>query len=149
MAESIQDQVEDKIIDYINFGAEGRLVITKPERNPFNADLIVEKRADYSSKKLYLKVVGFVGPAKENVLVKDFSQENFKFDKNFYLIFVYFDEILQKINENIWLISSLDFKKKFTKFQSTVTGEQKDEYSKFLINKNDLGDIILKIMISK
>lgn len=145
----IQDQIEDKIIDCINSGAGGRLVIIKPEIDIFGADLVVEKRAEYKNEKnLHLKIISFIGPSKDEILAKDFSQVDFKADKNFYLVFVYFNEVLQKINNKIWLISSLDFQKKGRKFQSTINNSS-DEYSKFLINKDELGDIILKIMISK
>jgi hypothetical protein len=47
MADNIQEEIEDKVIDCINAGVTGRLVIFKPEKNNFGADLAVERRGKY------------------------------------------------------------------------------------------------------
>ena len=42
MAENIQEEIENKIIDLVAFDAGGRLVIFKPENS--DKDLVVEKK---------------------------------------------------------------------------------------------------------
>lgn len=157
MSENIQEEIEDKIIDHINSGSASRLVIFKPEFNSFGADLAVERRAQYEGgKKMYFKINSLVIPAKNKSFAKDFPQDAFKADSDFYLLFVYFDEIKQKIDDNIWLIPSLDFEeitpviksdgyppKKLLRFESSLNLKSNNQYSKFLININELGKLIL------
>ena len=51
--ENIQQEIEDKIIDLIALGAQGRLIVFKPEKS--DKDLIVEKRSDYNNLEIYIK----------------------------------------------------------------------------------------------
>jgi len=155
--ENIQDKIENSIIDCINLGVMGRLVIFKPEKNNFGADLAVERRAKYKEKEVYFQINSFVAPAKAKNFVKDFPQENFKTDKNFYLLFVYFDEVGQKISDYIWLIPSVQFKdiaevmkspgsESFLRFEAPLDIQQKNKYSKFIVNKKELGVTILNAL---
>ncbi len=104
-------------------------------------------------------------------------QDDFKADKNFYLLFVYFDKVKQKINDYIWLIPSLQFRdiaepvkspegKIFLRFQAPLdiypvksakggvppeAGQfnwVKNKYSKFLINIKELGKLVLSAIES-
>jgi len=157
MPENIKDKIENKIIDCINSGVAGRSVIFKPEKNNFGADLAVERKGKYKEKKIYFQINSLLVPAKSTNFVKDFLQESFKADNNFYLLFVYFDEIKQDINEYVWLIPSLRFQdiaevvkssdgKKMLRFESSSDINQKNEYSKFLLKADDLGKIILEAL---
>ena len=110
MTDNIQEEIEDKVMDCINSGVAGRLIIFKPGKNNFGADLAVERRGKYKEKEIYFQINSLVGPAEGDSFVKDFSQESFKADKNFYLLFVYFDEVTQKINDYVWLVPSLQFR---------------------------------------
>ena len=78
-------KVEEKIIDWIALGSGGRLVAFKQEGDI----LVVEKKGDYSGKKLFFKVT-------------DSLQENLP---GLYYISAHFDEIKQKLDEEI-LISA-------------------------------------------
>jgi hypothetical protein len=155
--EKIQEQIEDKIIDSINSGVAGRLITFKPEKNIFGADLAVERRGKYKEKEIYFQVNVFVAPAEAKIFTKDFFQEGFKADKNFYLLFVCFDEVKQKVNDYIWLIPSLQFReiaevvkskgnKKLFRFQSPLNIKNKNDYSKFLVNTTELGKVILSAL---
>lgn len=161
MAENIQEEIEDKVIDCINYGVAGRLIIFKPEKNSFGADLAVEKKGKYKEKEIYLQVSSFITPAKAKNFVKDFLQESFKTDKNFYLLFVYFDEIGQKISDYVWLIPSLQFRdiadivkpmpgeylgKNLLRFEISLDIKQKSKYSKFIISTKKLGTVILDVL---
>jgi hypothetical protein len=158
MAENIQKEIEDKVIDCINSGVAGRLIIFKPEGAPFGADLAVERRGKYKEKSIYFQINSFVEHGKDNNLVKDFLQESFKVNENFYLLFVYFDEIRQKISDYIWLIPSSQFRdiaqvvksgpegypgKNLLRFEASLDIKNKNKYSKFIVNTKELGELIL------
>jgi len=154
MVKNIQEEIEDKVIDCINSGVAGRLIIFKPEKNSFGADLVVERRGKYKEKKIYFQVNSFVGSAKEGSFVKDFLQDNFKADANFYLLFVHFDEVRQKISDYIWLMPSLQFRdiaeviksqdgKNLLRFEASLNFNDKNKYSEFMVKKEYLGTLIL------
>jgi len=154
MAETIQEEVEDKIIDCINSGVDGRLIVFKPENNNFGADLAIEKRGDYKGKEIYFKINSLVGPSETGgypeVFVRDFPQEIIKRDKNFYMIFVYFDEVTQKIGDYVWLIPSSQFEdaseviklpdgQKVLRFEASLDAKKKNKYSRFLLASSKFG----------
>ena len=154
MTDKIQEKIEDKIIDCINTGAEGRLIIVKPEENNLGVDLVVERRGKYRERKLYFKVNSFVGPAEDKKLIIDFPLESFREDSSLYLIFVYFDDVTQKIADHLWVVPSSFFKdtaevvksskgKKLLRFESTLDFKNKNTYSKFVVNTKDLGDLVM------
>jgi hypothetical protein len=122
--------------------------------------LAVERRGDYTDAKIYFQVSSLILPEKNIDFVKDFSQENFKSDKDFYLIFAYFDEVSQKINDYIWLIPSLQFRdiaevikdsggKNLLRFGASYDLKTKNKYSKFIVNIKELGGIILNALEKK
>jgi hypothetical protein len=154
MAENIQQEIEDKVIDCINSEVAGRLIIFKPEKNDLGADLAVEKRGEYKGKEIYFKINSLVGPSKADTFVEDFLQESFRVDKNFYLLFVYFDEVTQKIKDYIWLIPSLQFRdiaeiiksaggQNLLRFEAPLDVKVKNKYSKFLVETKGLGKLVL------
>lgn len=152
--ENIQEEIEDKVIDCINSGVGGRLIIYKPEKRGLEDFLVVERRGQYKGNNINFQINSLVLPSKNISFVKDFVQEDFKTDKNFYLLFVYFDEVKQDINDYVWLIPSIQFKdiakvvkssdgKNLLRFKSSSNFKEKNIYSKFLVNIKELGDIIL------
>lgn len=159
MTENIQEEIEDKVIDCINSGVGGRLIIFKPEENTLGADLAVERRGKYKEGEIYFQINSIVGPIKENSFVKDFLQENFKADKNLYLLFVYFDEVGQKLSDYIWLVPSTQFEdiaqvvkagkpdgfsgKNLLRFQVSLNIKDTNNYSRFIVKTKELGNIIL------
>ena len=100
MADNIQEQIEDKIIDLIALGSGGRLVVFKPENSA--KSLIVEKKGDYKKDSISLKVC--------NVEGENFSQAAGKSnpEDNFYLVFVRFDIVAQDIDDALWVVPSFD-----------------------------------------
>ena len=157
MADNIQNEIEDKIIDCVNFGVAGRLIIFKPEKPPFGSDLAVETRAKYKGKEIYFKINSFIAPAEAENFVVDFPEESFKTDENFYLLFVYFNEAIQKMSDYVWLIPSLQLRdlakivklpdgKNILRFEVPLDVKQKNQYSKFIINSKELGKTILNAL---
>jgi len=157
MADNIQEEIEDKVIDCINSGVAGRLIIFKPEKNNLGADLSVEKRGEYKGKEIYFQVNSFVGPAKEGSFIKDFSQGDFKSEQRFFLLFVYFNEVTQKVGDYVWLIPSLQFRdiadvikspdgNNVLRFEASLDVKVKSKYSKFIVGTKGLGKIILEAL---
>lgn len=152
--DNIQEEIEDKIIDDINSGVGGRLVIFKPEKKGMEDYLAVERRGEYKEKEIYFKINSLIVPAKKEDFIKDFYQESLKADKNFYLIFACFDEAMQKISDYIWLIPFSQFKdiadivkspdnQKLLRFMAPLDVKKQSKYSKFLVNTKNLGKMIL------
>jgi len=160
MTDNIQEEIEDKIIDCINFGVIGSLVIFKPEEKGFEDYLAVERRGKYKEGEIYLKINSFITPTQGDLLIKDFSLNNFVKDEKFFMLFVYFDEVEQKINDCIWLIPSLELvdiadviepqesglSESILRFQTSLDVEKEDKYSKFMIYAKDLGRFILEAL---
>jgi hypothetical protein len=152
---NIEEKIEDKVIDWMALDVGGRLIISKPEKNIFGADLLVEKRGEYKEKSILFKVCSLIGPVESIKLIKDFSEEQFKAEQNFYLLFVYFDSIKQKTSDYIWLVPSLQFKdiaevikspegQKVLRFEAFLDINKKDKYSKFLVNTKEFGKLVLE-----
>jgi hypothetical protein len=76
-------------------------VAEKPENG---ADLAVQKKGDYPSKKLFLNV---------EVYEKEFLPDKKNLPENFYLLAVNFDFIKQELEEKIWFLPA--FKEQINK----------------------------------
>jgi len=153
----IQEEIEDKIIDWITMNVSGRLIVTKSDKNPFGANLVVNKKGDYKSEGLFLKVQSQIGPDGAQKVSKDFLMEDFKINKNFYLLFAYFDTVRQRVSDFVWIVPSTEFKdmadvvssgegKKFLRFESSLDIQQKNKYSGFLVFTKDLGKVTFDIL---
>lgn len=153
----IQEEIEDKIIDWVTMNVSGRLIVTKSDKNPFGANLVVNKKGDYKGEGLFLKVQSQIGPDGAQKVSKDFLVEDFKIAKNFYLLFVYFDTVRQKVSDFVWIVSSTEFKdmadvvsssegKKFLRFEAPLDIQQKNKYSGFLVFTKDLGKVTFDIL---
>ena len=154
MTDNIQEEIEDKIIDCLNSGAEGRLIIFKPEKNISDVDLVVEKKGKYTGREFYLKISGLIEPSPDKKFTVDFKEETFRENENFYLIFVYFNEVTQKISDYLWLVPSIFFResaqtikspngKKLLRFTGSADFKDKNDYSKFLIKSKEFGNLVL------
>ena len=108
---SLQEEIEDKVIDCIALGSGGRLVAFKPE-NP-DKDLVVEKRADYAKKKISFDIFRIDRPTQE-ALAKHINglvtAQSIKEENDFYLLFLSFDIVSQKLGDNFWVIPSKELK---------------------------------------
>jgi len=154
----IEEKIENKVIEKFALGVGGRITITKPEKNIYNADLLVEKRSDYEGKqkdKLYFKVCGFETLSAPQKIIKDFLELEFKTGKRFYLLITCFDRVKQKLLDYIWLIPSVRFVelaekmrddsgRKILRFESTLDFKKDDNYSGFLIYADQLGELALQ-----
>ena len=108
------------------------------------------------SEELSFQVNVFVGPGKTNIISKDILRDNFISNKGLYLMFIYFDEVKQNIS-GIWIVPSsifseiakpqkLENNKTALRFETTVNSEEQDKYSRFLIDKKELGNFLLQII---
>jgi hypothetical protein len=176
-----REEIENQIIDLIASGS-GRLVVFKPENGQKGVDIVVEKRNRYEpltaekvregfsiykgripintklkDKGILFQIISFSGHLKGDNFVAEILDKNVTASENFYLMFVYFNEIKGQINEFIWIVPSLDFKNMaeqgksldgevVLKFQSSLNVNIKNKYSKFLINKKDLSRFLIKAL---
>ena len=131
MEEKIHEKTENKIIDLINQGAGGRLIVFKPEKS--DKDLAVEKRGGYNKPPIFLKIYVQNALLKEENFIKNVSVDNLAKEDYVYLIFAYFDIIKQDIEDYVWFIPLIDF-----------AGAKNQDLSKFLINKTDIVKFLLK-----
>ena len=157
MIGNIQEEIEDKVIDSINEGVSGRLIVVKPEKNNIGADLAVERRGNYKEGAIYFQINSFTKPIGGGDFLKDFPLESFIADDNLYLLFISFDEIRQKLGDYIWLVPSVYVKEsakvvkladgsKVFRFEAPLDIKNKNEYSKFVIEKKGLGIFILNAL---
>ncbi len=150
------DEFKEDIINSIIKEAEGKLAIFNPKEKE-KPDLVIKKKADYKSLPLNIRIETTDEIKENNQFTKDIPLEEFSPKKNFYLIFAYFDSIEREINDYVWLIPSSELEKlgeevdkdkiaPKIRFKSSLNPKEKNDYTPFLIKKEDLTDTILKIV---
>jgi hypothetical protein len=148
--QNIQEEVKNKIIDWIALGSEGRLIVFKTEKG---ADLAVQKKGDYPGKKLLFKLEIFITPSEKNVFAKDILQNDLIKEKDYYLLFVVFDEVKQKIEEKIWFMPVLSFIEESEKINLQNNDKalrfDAERFPKYLIDKNELDLFLIDSLIVK
>jgi hypothetical protein len=131
MADNIKEKIQDRVIDCIALNGQGRLVAFKPENS--DKDLVVEKRSDYKKKTIALDICQRKFADSRDLLQQISQAQNFIPAKDFYLVFVYFDLVTQKVNDIFWVIPSLDLASVSEKNFNGYLVEQKD-FAGFLID---------------
>lgn len=140
MTDNIREEIEDKIIDWIALGADGRLVAFKPEKG---ADLIVQRKGDYPGKELSFFIKIFIEPSINKDFEGNILPEELKDQKNLYFLFVTFDEIKQEVEDKIWLAPAPDLiKDKISKFEA-------QKFSKYLMDKKSFSLFLIEKLISE
>jgi hypothetical protein len=152
--QNIQEKVENKIIDNIELGASGRLVIIKPEEKGFEDYLTIAPKSKYKEKSINFRIIPLVIPSESLKFVKDFLKESFFANERTYLVFSYFNKPQQKVENYVWLVPTLEFLdiaeniknedgKDILRFESIFDLEKKDKYSGFLVKTKNLGKLII------
>jgi hypothetical protein len=175
----MQEEIENKVIDWIINGAGGRLIIFKPENMSDGANLIVAQKGGYEpeknedpqksvivkaqvfghssnkeAKEIQVSVNGQTRINDSSVFTKDINIDNFKTTDNFYIMFVFLNTFKHDIEDFLCFLPMKEFIKyadktqseNILKFESFLSSDKKDKYSKFLINKKDLSKFLLNIM---
>ena len=134
--ENLQEEIKNKIIDWIISGAGGRLVVFKPENFSNGADLVVIKKGEYDpagdkdlpksvivktkifgdfsqkeSKEIFISVNGLLKETGSSIFKKNINIGAFKNIKNFYLAFVFFNILKQDIENFICFVPLQEFLK--------------------------------------
>ncbi|MBI3631505.1 MAG: hypothetical protein HY219_01390 [Candidatus Staskawiczbacteria bacterium] len=133
--------------------------IIKKTKTSFKVGGVFSAPPKTKSEELSFQINVFVGPGKTDIISKDISQDNFISNKGFYSMFIYFDEVKQDVG-NIWIVPSFMFleiaepqklenNKTILRFETTVNPEKQDKYSRFLIDKKELGNFLLQIIETK
>jgi hypothetical protein len=140
-----RDAIADQIIDFLNEGSEGRLIVFRPQH--VGSDLEVQPRGNY--KMLPLRFAIFeVAKQADGTFSCDVDASLFPADPRLYFFFVQFDMVTQKTGRSVWLISSEDFDQlaapatagTVKKFQAAL--EATDAYAQFLMSAEDLGKYV-------
>lgn len=153
---NIAEEVEGRIIDWIALGGGGRLVAFK---GALPNTLVIKKRGDYQAGlSVTFQVHTFFGMVKQDFISEDFPEKSFNSQKSLYLVFAYFDEIKQKLNDDVWIVPSEDFKKlaeqvspeneKMLRFKVPLDLTQQSQYSKYIVNKKKLSMLLIDALQS-
>jgi hypothetical protein len=151
MPENIQEEIEDKIIDWIAMGTGGRLIAFKPDNA---ADLAVQRKGDYPpGKELFLVLDTFIKPSDIDIFKTNIPQSRLAAPKNFYLLFVIFDEIKQKIEQKFWFLPASNFIKIAEKIKLKDGSEalrfDASLFSEYLTDKNNFNNFLIEKLISE
>lgn len=79
----------------------------------------------------------------DSIFIKNVDISQFKTNRSFYLLFVFFNIVKQDIDDYICVIPLEKFEKT-ARFESYLSPDKKDKYTDFLINKKDLARFFLK-----
>ncbi len=153
-------KIKNKVIEWITKKAEGRVTIFKPKAGMKGVDFIVKKRGEYKGKGVYVQVKACRSLHNDKIFIKDIQQKDFEPREDFYLIFTYFDLAEQDLSDYVWLVPSLEFRdlaeiitsesgEALLRFEAPISPRKRSKYTKFLINKKDLAQVLVKIATSE
>lgn len=152
-----KEKIKNKIIEWITTSADSPLIVAKPavESNS-TADLVVEARSEYEiNYRISLKIQNCQKKPLEKFLTSSVDENEIALKSDFYFLFIFFDIISQDIFEYIWLIPAEKFfeiadkKRNIATFETPLDINGQNKYSRYLINKKDLGKILTKIIQAK
>ena len=149
------ERVKNKVIEWITKRTEGKATVFKPKKIK-EADFVVKKRGEYKSKPVRVQVRESDILYNKRVFVNDIQEKGFEPQENLYLIFAYFDLVEQDLSNYIWLVPSSELKnfaesttsesgEPVLRFEAPIDPKKKNKYTKFLINKKDLAQVLIKI----
>lgn len=146
------------------------LIVEK--RNRYEAS-IIEKRGGFSIRKgktlmnlkpkeegIFFKIVSSSGHIMGSNFIADIVENKLAINNDLYLIFVHFDEVKGQINDLLWVVPSIDFKniadqvksakgEVLLRFESLLDVNIKNKYSKYLVDKKDIGRYLLEVISKK
>jgi hypothetical protein len=136
MPENIQEKIEDRLIDYININARGRLIIFKSEKKLKGVNLVVKKKGEYESKRavpleknpivksqvfgarrnksaktVWLHVLGQNKASRDTLFKKDIDITEFADRTEICFLFIFFNVLKQDIDDYVCFISLEQFEK--------------------------------------
>lgn len=145
MSEKIQEKIENRIIDFINLNAGGRLIVLKSEETGGDISLVIKKKGDYEPsktetpenknivkarifgvskkkniKEVYLCINGQTKTTDNSIFSKEINLENFDESKNIYFVFVFFNVLKQDIEDNLCILSLEQIKDKSESVKENV-----------------------------
>ncbi len=154
---NIREKIIATVIDWISVSTGGQLIVTKPEKSNSVVSLIIQKRGDYSDKEIaYLTIKQCRRGEREGFFTSVVTEGEIISDEGLYILFVHFDMVVQDIFEYAWLVPSAKFIE--VAEQATVDGQNVfifeapvdvrgiNIYSKFVVTKHNLGEILTDIV---
>jgi hypothetical protein len=146
---------ENRIVELITLGSQGKLTCYRPDADDDGLDLIVNERENF--RPIFLQVKGrFV--LNNRQFVQNVGVETFKPDKRFYLAFVLFTQERFEVHR-VWLVPSRDFAVKANRKESGKTykaffrfsanpNSSEDKWAEYQLHPASLGSRIVEIIKS-
>ncbi|MBU2539681.1 hypothetical protein KJ786_00760 [Patescibacteria group bacterium] len=149
-----KEKIENKIIDWVAETASGKLTIVKPPNTLVGTDIIIKKRGEYYDDiEIHLQIRECEKEIKEKVFINKISEGEYEEKLNFYFLFSSFDIVAQDISEYLWLIPADKFFEiadeiatRSFQFKVPIDVNINSNYSKYLIEKRDLANVLIKII---
>lgn len=149
--------LEKRFIELVSIGSNGRLSCYTPDSDDDGIDAIVTIKSEF--KPLFIQVKSRFNKNANGTFSQDIGTNTFKENDKFYICFFLYNVESYDI-ENIWLVPSIDFKKKSIelnpenysqklRFAANPKENSKDQWSEYKIEKKALGRKLLEIIESK
>ena len=148
------DITENRASEMITLGSQGRLTCYAPNSDDDGIDLIINPKSEF--KPLFIQVKSRFKLQKSGRFVQNVSKGTFSANKNFYLLFIHFNQNSMEV-ETLWIIPSIDFAslaydkkegetyKSFYRFNAGPKST-KDKWANYRIDKAALGNELLAII---
>ncbi|MCR9173574.1 MAG: hypothetical protein NXI10_13820 [bacterium] len=148
------DVTENRESEIIMLGSNGRLTCYTPNSDDDGIDLIINPKSEF--KPIFIQVKSRFVLQKSGRFVQNVGKGTFSANKNFFLLFMYFDEASMEV-DTLWFIPSIEFAslaydkkegktyKSFYRFNAGPNST-KDKWVNYRISKSELGNKILRII---
>ena len=151
MTNNIQEEIEDKIIDWVALGSGGRLIAFRPEGKTY---LAVQKKGGYGGKELIFHIESFILPQEKSEFIREvIATDEMKSLKNLYFLFTIFREVMQSVSEEVWLISSGDFFAIADKLEpingNDIFKFDSEKFAKYKISKNNFNLFLIQKLVTE
>ena len=148
------DITENRASEIITLSSNGKLTCYVPNTDDDGIDLIINPKSEF--KPLFIQVKSRFVLQKSGRFIQNVGKKTFSANKNFYLLFVYFNQNSLEV-EKLWLIPSEDFAslaydkkegenyKSFYRFNAGPKSE-KDKWAIYSVDKSELGNELLQVI---
>jgi|YelNatPaOPRAMG01_1025707.scaffolds.fasta_scaffold169607_1 hypothetical protein len=146
--------LEKRFIELVSLGSNGKISCYTPDSDDDGIDVILNLKSEF--KPLFIQVKSRFNINSNGTYSQDIGTNTFKEHSSFYICFFYYD-LKQFDVAKIWLVPSIDFKKKAVvlnptdyaqklRFAASPKDSSNDQWSEYRVKKEDLGEKLLEIM---
>jgi len=146
--------LEKRFIELASLGSNGMISCFTPDSDDDGIDAIINLKSAF--KPLFIQIKSRFKRNANGTYSQDIGVNTFKANKNFYICFFLYS-IADFDIERIWLVPSIDFKKKAIllnpvdhpkklRFAASPNDSSNDRWRKYRIEKKDLGKKLLGLL---